>query len=288
MTDNQQTDQPSASESTGNGTTTQDVIVIGAGPAGAAAAIVAARGGASVTVFEKSGHGRDKVCGDGLTPRAVGALNELKIDLEFGEPDGAHRIDGLRMIAGKTTRELSWPQTSRFPDHGAVWPRRRLDAALIDAAARTDDVAQVEPTRRLDGIVTPEAVVLELETAGFASRIFAGMIDTVIQVVAIAFIAMALGLALAVGDSGAVTALAIATFAVIFGYPIGFETWLRGRTPGKIALGLRAVTVEGAPIRLRDATLRAMGGVVDRLLPPGGVTGALFVTLTPRHQRVGD
>ena len=107
-----------------------DLIVIGAGPAGAAAAIAGARGGASVVVFEKSGYGRDKVCGDGLTPRAVGALEDLKIDLS-----DAHRIDGLRMIAGRKVRELAWPTTSRFPSYGAVWPRRRLDAALMDAAA---------------------------------------------------------------------------------------------------------------------------------------------------------
>jgi flavin-dependent dehydrogenase len=87
-----------------------DLIVIGAGPAGAAAAIAAARGGASVRVFDKAPYGRDKVCGDGLTPRAVGALNELKIDLE-----DAHRIDGLRMIAGRKERELAWPKTTRFP-----------------------------------------------------------------------------------------------------------------------------------------------------------------------------
>ena len=114
-----------------------DLIVIGAGPAGAATAITAARSGASVKVFDKAPYGRDKVCGDGLTPRAVGALNELKIDLE-----DAHRIDGLRMIAGRKVRELPWPETSRFPSHGAVWPRRRLDAALMDAAAEAG--AEVE------------------------------------------------------------------------------------------------------------------------------------------------
>lgn len=114
--------------------TTSDLIVIGAGPAGAAASIAAARGGATVTMFEKSARGRDKVCGDGLTPRAVGALDQLDISLDFDRDGGAHRIDGLRMIAGRTARELAWPTTTRFPPHGAVWPRRRLDAALTDAA----------------------------------------------------------------------------------------------------------------------------------------------------------
>ena len=108
---------------------TADLLIIGAGPAGAAAAIRAARGGANVVVFDKAAYGRDKVCGDGLTPRAIAALNELDISL-----DGAHHIRGLRMIANSTVRELDWPSGTRFPNHGAVWPRRRLDAALIDAA----------------------------------------------------------------------------------------------------------------------------------------------------------
>lgn len=106
-----------------------DVLIIGGGPAGSAAAITAARAGLSVTLFEKGPHGRDKVCGDGLTPRAVAALDELKIDMS-----AAHRIDGLRMIAGKKTRELAWPTTDRFPNHGAVWPRNRFDTHLIDVA----------------------------------------------------------------------------------------------------------------------------------------------------------
>ena len=107
----------------------RDIAVIGAGPAGAATAIRAARGGARVTVFEKASPGRDKVCGDGLTPRAVAALDELGIDLA-----GAHRIDGLRMIAGNTRRELLWPANNRFGPHGAVWPRRALDRHLVEAA----------------------------------------------------------------------------------------------------------------------------------------------------------
>jgi len=142
--------------------------------------------------------------------------------------------------------------------------------------------------RSTGGIVTPEAVVLDVETAGYASRILAGLLDLFIQLALLFATGFLISLALFGGESGAVTAFAIATFLTIFCYPIGFETWLRGRTPGKMALGLRAVTTDGAPIRLRDATLRAMGGVVDRLLPPGGVTGALFVLFTPRHQRLGD
>jgi menaquinone-9 beta-reductase len=125
-----------------------DLIVIGGGPAGAAAAIVAARAGVRVVLFEKGPHGRDKVCGDGLTPRAVAALEELKIDLT-----PAHRIDGLRMIAGKKTRELAWPTTDRFPNHGAVWPRHRFDTHLIDVAIEsgTDVRFECEALPELEG-----------------------------------------------------------------------------------------------------------------------------------------
>ena len=126
----------------------RDLLIIGGGPAGAAAAIVAARAGVRVTLFEKGPHGRDKVCGDGLTPRAVAALEELKIDLS-----PAHRIDGLRMIAGKKTRELAWPTSDRFPNHGAVWPRHRFDTHLIDIAIESgaDVHFESEALPELDG-----------------------------------------------------------------------------------------------------------------------------------------
>jgi menaquinone-9 beta-reductase len=128
-----------------------DIAVIGGGPAGAATAIRAARAGAKVVVFEKGKHGRDKVCGDGLTPRAVGALQELEIEYS----DEAHRIDGLRMIAGRQRRQLPWPEHGRFPSHGAVWPRKRLDAHLIDAAekAGAELVYETEALPILDGHV---------------------------------------------------------------------------------------------------------------------------------------
>ena len=158
----------------------RDIIVIGGGPAGAATAIRAARQGIHVLVFEKGQHGRDKVCGDGLTPRAVGALQELEIDL-----GDAHRIQGLRMIAGKQIRELDWPETSRFPTHGAVWPRRQLDTALMDAAAEagaetnygTEVLPTVDGEGRCVGVDTPQGqwtadlVVLAAGAQGKAARI---------------------------------------------------------------------------------------------------------------------
>jgi geranylgeranyl reductase family protein len=139
-----------------------DIAVIGGGPAGAAAAIRAARAGARVVVVEKGAYGRDKVCGDGLTPRAVAALDELKIPL-----GDAHRIDGLRMIAGKQVRELPWPGGDLFPPHGAVWPRRRLDAALVDAAVDAGADVRFETKGevafgtggRVTGICTPHGAI---------------------------------------------------------------------------------------------------------------------------------
>ena len=140
----------------------------------------------------------------------------------------------------------------------------------------------------MDGIITPEAVVLDVETAGVASRVFAGLIDLAVQVgmlwVGLLVVAAGGGL----DESASTTTASLLIAAVMMGYPVAFETLTRGRTIGKRAMGLRAVTIEGAPIRLRHAVLRMMGGLVDRYLPPIGVTGTLFVLGTRRHQRVGD
>lgn len=139
----------------------------------------------------------------------------------------------------------------------------------------------------MDGIVTPEAVVLDVETAGVASRVFAGMIDVLIQF-AILWVG-SIVMYLAGSDTSSInTGVALLLAAVLMGYPLLSETLMRGRTIGKRAMGLRAVTLEGAPIRFRHALLRMMGGLVDRYLPPLGVTGTLFVLGTSRHQRVGD
>jgi len=137
------------------------------------------------------------------------------------------------------------------------------------------------------GIITPEAVVLDLETAGVASRVFAGLLDLLVQLGVLLVFASLMG---AINLMGSSTAMfnAILAALVLMGYPLLLETWMRGRTIGKRALGLRAVTLEGAPIRFRHALLRMMGGLVDRYLPPIGVTGMLFVLGTARHQRVGD
>src|SRR5260221_1023191 len=140
-----------------------------------------------------------------------------------------------------------------------------------------------------EGIITPEAVVLELESAGIASRLFSGVIDALVQVTAFCVIMVMLLLVLRESTTQTQNAAAlIVAFAIIFGYPLISEMVSRGRTIGKVALGLRVVTVEGAPIRFRHAALRAMGGLVDKWIPPGGLVGLLFVLGTPSRQRIGD
>ncbi|MCQ3803520.1 MAG: geranylgeranyl reductase family protein [bacterium] len=108
------------------------VLVVGGGPAGAAAAYWLARDGHDVTLVERKSFPRDKTCGDGLTPRAIYQLDEMGFD--FSAP-GFHRITGLRSYAGdKVMLEMSWPQHSRFPDWGGVIRRRELDQQVAELA----------------------------------------------------------------------------------------------------------------------------------------------------------
>lgn len=110
-----------------------DVIVVGAGPAGSTAATLLARAGIDVLLLEKSTFPREKVCGDGLTPRGVRQLHALGIDTSG---DGWIRNRGLRVVGGDVTIELPWPTLADFPDFGVVRPRRDFDDMLATLAVK--------------------------------------------------------------------------------------------------------------------------------------------------------
>ncbi|WP_448318902.1 geranylgeranyl reductase family protein [Streptomyces sp. CO7] len=113
---------------------TADVIVVGAGPAGSTAAYHLARAGLDVLLLEKTEFPREKVCGDGLTPRAVKELVAMGIDIS---PEaGWLRNKGLRVISGGMRMELDWPQLATFPDHGLVRRRDDFDERLAHQARK--------------------------------------------------------------------------------------------------------------------------------------------------------
>ena len=132
--------------------------------------------------------------------------------------------------------------------------------------------------------------MLEFETAGIGSRLIAGVLDLLIQGVLLFSVFFGLGFAAEVGlqvGGVAVAGIYVMVFLITFGYPAAFETLWRGRTPGKAALGLRVVTVEGAPIRFRHAALRSIMLLVDWYVTQG-VVAVISMLVTRRNQRVGD
>jgi len=113
---------------------TADVIVVGAGPAGSSTAYYLASAGLDVLLLEKTRFPREKVCGDGLTPRAVKALTGMGVPL--GEQDGWLRNKGLRIIGGGGRIEVPWPDLSAFPGFGLVRTRTDFDEILARHAAK--------------------------------------------------------------------------------------------------------------------------------------------------------
>lgn len=139
-------------------------------------------------------------------------------------------------------------------------------------------------------VVTPEAVPLEFPHAHLGSRSLALGLDLLIMAV-IGF-ALFFGLTSLLDAADASLGLGVAAFLVlvfllIWGYPVIQETLWRGRTVGKVALGLRVVTTEGAPVRFRHAAIRASLGLVDFWVT-WGAAAVLSVLLTRDNQRLGD
>lgn len=108
-----------------------DVVVVGAGPAGSAAAAWACRAGRDVLVIDSAQFPRDKACGDGLTPRAVLELERLGLGPWL---DSRIRHRGLRMSGFGGDVEVEWPGPS-FPSTSSAIPRTELDDRIRMVAA---------------------------------------------------------------------------------------------------------------------------------------------------------
>ncbi|MDN4171642.1 geranylgeranyl reductase family protein [Nocardioides sp. SOB77] len=125
--------------------TRTDVLVVGAGPAGAAAAAWAARGGADVLLVDSATFPRDKTCGDGLTPRAIGELSRLGLEDWLR----AHTVNrGLRAHGFGQTLLLPWPG-GNLPDWGSAVARTELDDHLRTTAIKSGALA-IDGTRAVD------------------------------------------------------------------------------------------------------------------------------------------
>ncbi|MFP5308434.1 MAG: RDD family protein [Actinomycetes bacterium] len=140
-------------------------------------------------------------------------------------------------------------------------------------------------------MVTPEAVELDLPLADLGSRSLALLLDLtatylVVYLVAVAATIGAVGVGIDAPTWVPVVLGLLLVFTIVLGYPVLMEARF-GRTLGKMALGLRVVTVDGGPIGLREAALRAVLLQVD-VLATLGVAGVLSVLVSRRRQRLGD
>jgi len=122
-----------------------DVLVVGAGPAGSAAAAWAARAGLEVTLVDAETFPRDKPCGDGLTPRAIAELDALGASQWITT---RARNAGLRAAGFGPTLYLPWPGGS-LPNYGSAAPRLQLDDAIRKVALEAG-VTPVEGLRATD------------------------------------------------------------------------------------------------------------------------------------------
>lgn len=137
-------------------------------------------------------------------------------------------------------------------------------------------------------VVTGDAVVLDIQSAQLPVRALSVLID-----VAVVFVVYLIGvylwaLTLSQFDSAfSAAVLIIFTVLALVGYPVIFETATRGRTLGKMAMGLRVVSDDGSPERFRQALFRALAGVIEIWMLTGG-PAVICSLISPKGKRIGD
>jgi uncharacterized RDD family membrane protein YckC len=149
-------------------------------------------------------------------------------------------------------------------------------------------------------VVTGEAVPLDIRVARLGSRVLALLIDLFVQIVLFSLLVMFLGFLLALAgssglaDAALAQALSIVLVVVVYiGYPTAMLTLTRGRTVGKLALGLRVVRDDGGPVGFRHSLTRSLVGAVVEfpgLFMPfiGWALAIVLMTSSPLSKRLGD
>ena len=143
-------------------------------------------------------------------------------------------------------------------------------------------VAKPEP------VVTGDAVVLDVQIAQLPVRALAALVD--LTVVFIAYVLGVILWAVTISDlDDALSAAVLMVFTVLsfVGYPVIFEVATRGRSLGKMALGLRVVSDDGGPERFRQALFRGLSGFVE-IWALAGAPAVICSMLSAKGKRIGD
>ncbi|MEV3903111.1 RDD family protein [Mycobacterium sp. NPDC050551] len=143
-------------------------------------------------------------------------------------------------------------------------------------------VSQPEP------VVTGDAVVLDVQIAQLPVRVLAAAIDVIVVLTGYLVGVLLWALTLTDRDPAFVAAvLIIFTVVTIVGYPVVFETATRGKSLGKMALGLRVVSEDGSPERFRQALFRGLSGFIELWTFTGG-PAVICSLLSAKGKRIGD
>lgn len=156
--------------------------------------------------------------------------------------------------------------------------------------ALSGTAAAVSPSSRRDALITGDAVLLDLRTASFATRIVSAVVDGVLQ------LALLIGGILSVAwfadraalDDGFLAAgVLLASVLAYVGYPVLSELLLRGRSVGRLVMGTRVVRDDGGPVHVRQSVLRAVMAMFEIWSTTGAVALVCSV-IDRRSRRIGD
>jgi uncharacterized RDD family membrane protein YckC len=140
----------------------------------------------------------------------------------------------------------------------------------------------------MDELVSGEAVIIEVPVARFPSRMVAIFIDFLVQGALLLIVDSVILASSGHLDAASTAAIVLTTSVVVFvGYPTIFETLSRGRSLGKLALGLRVVGDDGSPERFRQALVRALAAVVE-IWTLFGAPALICSLLSAKGKRLGD